>query len=85
MGHKEYEFIYKKSVSEEIKSIFDKANITDKNIIEEKLKAIREEARNKASKHFGQPYFNTATIAGMYRIIIKQLASDLHVELDSFA
>lgn len=33
------------------------------------------------SIHYGQPYFNTATVAGIYRIILKQMAKEFNVEL----
>ncbi|MDE6584416.1 MAG: HNH endonuclease [Anaeroplasmataceae bacterium] len=81
-GRKEYEFIYKRSVTEDLKRIFNKANITETNAIVEKLRAVKKEVMEKASIHFGQPYFNTATIAGLYRMIIKQLASDLNVDIN---
>ncbi len=35
----------------------------------------------KASVHFGQPYFNTATVAGLMRMMVKEIARELKVEV----
>ncbi|MCD2348254.1 HNH endonuclease [Clostridium guangxiense] len=60
---KEYEFIYNKSFEEELK----KRKITD-------IKSFAGAFKNKfkeTSYHFGEPYCNKATIAGMIRMILK--------------
>ena len=46
------------------------------NILQEKMSSIA----NKANVHFGQPYLNTATMAGLYRMMLKELANELGVE-----
>ena len=33
----------------------------------------------KASVHFGQPYLNTATMAGLYRMMLKEMAASYGV------
>lgn len=38
---------------------------------------LNENVYKKASRHFGQPYLNTATIAGLYRMALKQIAEEL--------
>ena len=81
-GQREYEFIYKKSVLQEIKDISAKANIEDKNVIIDKFKSLYDGAMKNASIHYGQPYFNTATIAGIYRMIFKQLCKEFTISLD---
>lgn len=45
------------------------------NILQEKMSSIA----NKANVHFGQPYLNTATMAGLYRMMLKELANELGV------
>ena len=35
---------------------------------------------NEASIHFGQPYFNTVTMAGIYRMMLKRFAAEHNVE-----
>ena len=81
-GREEYEFIYRRGFIEDMYRIFKKANITDEAVVSKKISEIYGEASAKASNHFGQPDFNTATMAGIYRMLIKQLASDLNVDLD---
>ena len=75
-GQMEYEFIYRKKVSQEIKDILAQCgkSCSDqdaKTVLENCTKAVSSEASN----HFGQPYFNTATIAGLYRMMLKSLAA----------
>jgi len=68
-GIKEYKFIYKKSLSQEL---------LDLGFTEDKLKKIHRNIRRslfkKISTHFGQPYLNSATIAGLFRMMIKQIS-----------
>ena len=35
----------------------------------------------KASVHLGKPYFNTATVAGLMRMMVKEIARELKVEI----
>ena len=82
MGRKEYQFIYHKKVRQELADLMGRAGIP---LDEEKMIALLEVEMRKAientSVHFGQPYLNSATIAGMYRMILKNLADDLGVPL----
>ncbi len=78
---KEYEFIYGKNINDELIRIFNKAKILPdskeaKAIINETLK----EVNKNASIHFGQPYFNYSTMAGLYRMMLKQISKSLKVE-----
>lgn len=78
---KEYEFIYKSTVEDEIENIFKEAGVESD---EEEQQAVREallSVRPKVSAHFGQPYYNTATIAGVYRMMLKELAKKYGVTL----
>ena len=81
MGIKEYRFIYNKSVYKELEDILLAANIDPG---EEETKKVMKELSSlvyeKASKHFGQPYFNNATMAGLYRMTLKKIASHYGVE-----
>lgn len=63
-GMKEYEFIYNKSLEEEFKI----RNIEDINMFN---KIIKEKIR-KTTYHFGDPYLNVATIAGVIRMALKE-------------
>ncbi|CQR52529.1 HNH endonuclease [Paenibacillus riograndensis] len=62
-GMKEYEFIYGKSVEEE----FAERSITDVNHFD---KIVKEQMR-KTIFHFGHPYLNSATMAGVFRVSLK--------------
>jgi len=80
MGMKEYKFIYRKSITVEIKDILRAAGLSEdaeeaEKLIQENLKTVLEEA----SVHFGQPYFNAATVAGCYRMMFKNMAKSLGV------
>ena len=80
MGMKEYKFIYQKSLDAEIQDILLSAGITEpdkclKDMIQKSLKSVVQEA----SFHFGQPYFNAATMAGLYRMMLKDFARSLDV------
>ncbi|MGO5064617.1 MULTISPECIES: HNH endonuclease [unclassified Clostridium] len=61
---KEYEFIYGKSLIEEIKS----RNIKDI----DSFKEIFEKERQKTTFHYGHPYLNSATLAGALRSTLKK-------------
>lgn len=77
---KEYEFIYKSTVEYDIEKIFTEAGVEN----DEKEQAVMEallSTRSKISVHFGQPYYNTATIAGIYRMMLKELAKKYGVTL----
>ncbi|MDR0930320.1 MAG: HNH endonuclease [Clostridiales bacterium] len=67
-GLEEYKRIYGKSVVEELK----KLGIKDRNKVLSSFKATH----NMASFHFGQPYFNSATVAGLLRMMIKELEAE---------
>lgn len=48
---------------------------------EEIDEGIRNFMRNEMSTHFGQPYFSTSTIAGLYRMLIKSLSIEYEVDI----
>jgi len=68
-GMQEYKFIYKKSIVQELLDL----GFTKKEI-EYEAKEIYEELLNETSYHFGQPYLNSVTMAGLLRMMIKKLA-----------
>lgn len=78
-GMKEYEFIYKKSVNEEVEYILSQTDLC-KDQLEEILQKTFAAVKKEASIHFGQPYFNTATMAGMYRMAFQTLAKECGVK-----
>lgn len=78
MGMKEYKFICKRSICEEI----DALGITSAAEAGEEFRKITELVSRQASIHYGQPYFNTATVAGMYRMALKELARKTGRELE---
>lgn len=84
MGAKEYEFIYKQSFLQDLNYVLKEASILNG---EEEVKAVINEAIQavceKAGVHFGQPYFNTATMAGLYRMMLKDLAETYKVPFPS--
>lgn len=41
------------------------------------MRDIKRIVYQQATVHFGQPYFNTATVAGLYRMQLKELARKL--------
>lgn len=80
IAKKEYKFIYHKSVEKEIVDILCSAGKSrcDKEIDEliKKNVCLLDE---QASTYFGQYYFNSATMAGLYRIMLKNIAKSLGV------
>lgn len=81
VGSREYQFIYKKTLSDEISDILKAANEDfDYKKVEEILLEIRKSINKEGSIHFGQPYFNAATIAGLYRITLKRFAETYNVK-----
>jgi hypothetical protein len=62
-GLKEYELIYGKSVEEELAE----RGIADGSQFD---KIVKEQIR-KTTFHFGHPYLNSATMAGVFRISLK--------------
>ena len=67
-GMREYEFIYKKSIVQELLDL----KTSDVEVISDLLR----EQMEKASWHWGQPRMNPATIAGVFRMIVKKLQSE---------
>ena len=83
MGLKEYYFIYRRTVREEIEEIVKKSNRSYSEEEQDRfLKNIPEELNKRVSIHFGQHYLNVAPVAGALRMIIKDLANELGVNLD---
>ena len=80
MGMKEYRFIYGKSVKDELEDIVNAADNSEEIDLEEVIKQTQLRLRDSLSVHFGQPYFNNATIAGMYRMMLKEIAEMYNVE-----
>lgn len=72
---KEYQFIYHKTIRQELTDILTCAGVApDSEEAMEVTKAYTQKMRQQASVHFAQPYFNTATIAGLFRMLLKSLA-----------
>lgn len=72
---KEYQFIYHKTIRQELTDILKCAGVaSDSEEAVETTGACIQEMCQQASFHFAQPYFNTATVAGIFRMFLKALA-----------
>ncbi|MCL2421793.1 MAG: HNH endonuclease [Defluviitaleaceae bacterium] len=79
-GMQEYKFIYQKSVTAEIKDILNAAGMSDDfRQLDELIKVNLQAVQDEASVHFGQPYYNAATMAGRYRMMLKNIAKSFNV------
>ena len=80
-AQEEYKRIYKTSLSSDLNRISDLASIKHKDEIANKIENSLKSLFQQASVHFGQSYLNTATLAGLYRMMVKQLAKEYNIEL----
>lgn len=81
-GMREYKFIYKHNFAEALKYITDHSEI-EKNI-DEVMNFVKKEIKKvseRSSTHYGQNYWNTVTYAGNYRMIIKEFAKEMGVDM----
>ena len=85
MGMKEYEFIYKKSFVRELTNIISSADLEFDDIVQNEINEITGEVMKNAGIHFGHPYLNVATMAGVYRMVLKRLAEKYGVEFPTKA
>jgi hypothetical protein len=77
----EYKFIYKSSFFDDSLEILNKAGLSrDSTTVSELTKECIHSSYKEASRHFGQSYFNAATMAGIFRIMLKKLATSHGVE-----
>ncbi len=84
MGMKEYRFIYKRSVLSEAEALLKAAEVTiDSPLAQKLLNDHLNMANQEASIHFGQPHFNAATMAGIFRMALKNMAQTLGVDFPS--
>lgn len=65
-GVKEFEFLYGKPFEEELKEL----KIND----QKRFEMLFQEEMKKTTFHYGHPYLNSATIAGILKIVIKKYA-----------
>lgn len=75
IGMKEYHFIYKASFMQEIMDILITAKIEFDETVQKEIDKIIRTFLNDAGIHFGHPYFNAATMAGIYRMTLKRFAN----------
>ena len=76
-GMEEYEFIYKTTLLDDIKAVVSKSNYSDlEKEIKDAVDQVMDSVYEEASTHFGQPYLNTATMAGIFRIMVKKIAKE---------
>ena len=81
LAFREYQFIYHRTFTQEIVDIYSAAGIDlNDDSASGLLQEITRDISERASKHYGQPYFNTATIAGMFRVALKEFAGQYHVQ-----
>lgn len=70
LGMKEYEFIYHKSFVSELIDL----EITDVHEANKLIKNLMPKIIKEVGHHYGHPYMNMATMAGVYRILLKRIA-----------
>lgn len=81
MGRIEYKFIYGHRMDDDLKKIVELSkHAVEKEELERMYQTKLSKAINRTSIHFGQPYLNTATMAGVYRMFLKDMAKELDVE-----
>lgn len=83
-GMKEYEFIYGISFEAEFEAIYHLIEKqSSQRLSNDKLSIVFNEltaqAMRNANLHFGQPYFNIATVVGILRMILKEYAEKNNV------
>lgn len=79
VGMKEYELIYGHSLMIDYNKLLAKINgkVEPKKIEEMFIDRLKNALRN-AGYHFGQDYYNNATVAGIYRMVVKSLERDMN-------
>ena len=82
---REYKFIYKENFFEQMARIFAKAGVKFDESAKAETDSMIAEIMKDAGYHFGQPYFNTATVAGIYRMMLKRLAAKYNVPFAEIA
>ena len=80
-AQEEYKRIYKNSLASDLKRIEQQAKTSSPSEINDKIENSLRDLFQYASVHFGQPYLNTATLAGLYRMLVKKLAIEYNVNL----
>ena len=76
LGQKEYEFIYKKDFFTEMIELGVKPEE-----INQIMRTFVPKILKKVGHHYGHPYMNTATIAGVYRMLVKEVAKMKNKEI----
>jgi hypothetical protein len=76
-GFREYEFIYKRSISDELNFL----GMSGKNEMGEFAQTALKDSIQKTTRHFGHSFPNAATIAGALRMALKAAALKKGVEL----
>ena len=80
LGNERISFIYKTTFAQDLSDIIAAANLELDDEIKNKVNEITRTVMNKAGIHFGYPYFNTATMAGIHRMTLKRFAEELGVD-----
>ena len=79
IGLKEYQFIYKVNFTQEVIDILNEANLEFDDGVRCELQEMTRTAIENAGVHFGHPYLNVATMAGINRMVLKMFAAKRHV------
>lgn len=74
LGKREYQFIYGKDFEQELTDMLSRSNLTLSDEIYNEINSRIANAIRETENHFGQPYLNAATIAGVYRMVLKETA-----------
>ena len=75
LGMKEYRFIYKVNFEQEIADILRAAGLEYNDEIQNTINDTIQQVKKDAGIHYGHPEFNTATMAGIYRMAAKRIAA----------
>ena len=78
-GIREYEFIYRRSLEDEIKFLISEAS--DDDGLAEHLDGLLRDAVRRSTVHFGQAVPNPATVAGQFRMALQGVAKELGLVL----
>ena len=86
-GLEEYKKMYKVSVQEELMNIFEYTgksfdnNREEYKVFKQFFEKTLSTTMKKTSYHFGHSYLNSATIAGVFRMALKEMAQRYKTEL----
>ena len=80
-GMREYRHIYGNRFMDDFQKIVESSSKQySEQQLETMLREKLDQLKGDVSIHFGQPYLNDATMAGLYRMLLKKMAEELEVD-----